>query len=159
MEETNIVRQGFFPSQIGQPKVEALEDHLRKLNPDIDFTGITRNFLEMSREEQDSVFADGDIFCFFTDSFPAQSGGNLLALRYGKPAIWAGFYEKSQCAEIVFTIPGVTPACFRCAVNPRYEAQLNARGRDQGFITPEHFFPLPITGWILWPTGQSNPAQ
>ncbi len=126
VDETNIVRQGFFPDQIGQPKVEALEDHLRKLNPDIEFTGITKNFLEMSREEQDAVFGDADIFCFFTDSFPAQSAGNLLALRYGKPAIWAGFYEKSQCAEIVFWIPGVTPACFRCAVSPRYVAQANA---------------------------------
>jgi len=62
-----------------------------------------------------------------TDSFEAQSFGNKLALKYRKPAIWAGYYEKSHCAEIVFTIPGVTPGCFRCAVSPRYAEQNNSK--------------------------------
>ena len=77
----------------------------------------------MNDKELDSIFGNADIILLLTDSFEAQAFGNKLALKYGIPAVWAGFYEKSRCAEIVFTIPGVTPACFRCAVSPRYEAQ------------------------------------
>jgi len=121
VDDVNIVRQGYELDQIGMRKVVALGDHLKNINGGIKFTGITKNFLDMTQEELDSIFGKGDLFLFLTDSFAAQAFGNKLALYYGKPAIWAGFYEKSQAAEIVFTIPGVTPACFRCAVSPRYE--------------------------------------
>jgi ThiF family len=123
VEEVNIVRQGYGTCDIGKKKVEALGKHLAKVNKGTVYRGITKNFLSMSQKELDEVFERADIFLFLTDSFQAQSFGNILALRYQKPAIWAGFYEKSQCAEIVFAIPGVTPSCFRCAVSPRYEAQ------------------------------------
>ena len=123
VDDVNLTRQGYETHQIGKRKVDALGEHLLNVNEGMQYTGITKNFLEMDDRELDSIFSKADLFLFLTDSFPAQAFGNKLALRYGKPAIWAGFYEKSQCAEIVFTIPGVTPACFRCAVSPRYEAQ------------------------------------
>ena len=123
VEEANIVRQGYETHQIGCKKVEALGEHLKLVNTGTDFNGITKNFLQMDQHELDSIFKSADLILFLTDSFEAQSFGNKLALYYQKPAIWAGFYKKSQCAEIVFYIPGVTPACFRCAVSPRYEAQ------------------------------------
>ena len=127
VEEVNIVRQGYETNQIGMNKVDALGDHLSKVNTGMKYRGITNNFLSMSDSELDSIFGDADLFLFLTDSFEAQSFGNILALRYNKPAIWAGFYEKSQCAEIVFYIPGVTPACFRCSVSPRYKAQSESK--------------------------------
>ena len=123
VDDVNLTRQGYETHQIGKRKVDALGEHLKNVNEGLEYTGITKNFLEMNDAELDSIFGKADLFLFLTDSFPTQAFGNKLALRYGKPAIWAGFYEKSQCAEIVFTIPGVTPACFRCAVSPRYEAQ------------------------------------
>jgi molybdopterin/thiamine biosynthesis adenylyltransferase len=126
VEAVNIVRQGFESNQIGMSKVEALSEHLHKVNEGLNFRGISKNIFDLTQEEKDEIFGDADILLFLTDSFKAQAYGNKLALEYGKPAIWAGFYEKSQCAEIVFTIPGVTPACFRCAVSPRYEAQENS---------------------------------
>jgi molybdopterin/thiamine biosynthesis adenylyltransferase len=123
VDDVNLTRQGYEMHQLGKRKVDALGEHLQNVNAGMEYTGITKNFLDMNNEELDSIFGKGDLFLFLTDSFAAQAFGNKLALRYGKPAIWAGFYEKSQAAEIVFTIPGVTPACFRCAVSPRYEAQ------------------------------------
>lgn len=123
VDDVNLTRQGYEMHQIGKRKVDALGDHLKNVNEGLEYQGITKNFLEMDEKELDAIFGKGDLFLFLTDSFPAQAFGNKLALRYGKPAIWAGFYEKSQCAEVVFTIPGVTPACFRCAVSPRYDAQ------------------------------------
>ena len=123
VDDVNIVRQGYQLNQIGQLKVDALGDHLKSVNGGLEYTGISKNFLEMDDNELDEIFGNCDLILLLTDSFAAQSFGNKLALRYNKPAIWAGFYEKSEAAEIVFTIPGVTPACFRCAVSPRYIAQ------------------------------------
>ncbi len=123
VEEVNIVRQGYKTNQIGRKKVDALGEHLQLVNSGVQYQGITKNFLNMDQNELDEIFGKADLFLFLTDSFEAQSFGNILALRYQKPAIWAGFYEKSQCAEIVFSIPKVVPACFRCAVSPRYVAQ------------------------------------
>ncbi len=128
VDDVNLTRQGYEMHQLGKRKVEALGEHLQNVNAGMDYTGITKNFLEMNNFELDGIFEKGDLFLFLTDSFAAQSFGNKLTLRYGKPAIWAGFYEKSQAAEIVFTLPGLTPGCFRCAVSPRYEAQQNNGG-------------------------------
>lgn len=123
VEEANIVRQGYETTDIGIEKVVALGRHLQKVNSGTQFEGVTKNFLNMTDEELDAIFGEADLVLLMTDSFKAQAFGNKLALKYRKPAIWAGYYEQSQCAEIVFTIPGVTPACFRCAVSPRYDAQ------------------------------------
>ena len=128
VEEVNITRQGYNSGQIGKDKVKALGEHLRNINEGLIYTGITDNFLDMSNAELDKIFGSADLFLFLTDSFYAQTFGNKLALRYKKPAIWAGFYENSRCAEIVFTIPGVTPACFRCAVSPRYKVHEDIKG-------------------------------
>lgn len=127
VDDVNICRQGFSNDQIGRMKVESLGDHLLNLNPDLDYRGLTTNFLDWSDEHLDRVFKNCDLMLFMTDSFKAQAFGNELALKYNKPAIWGGFYEKSECAEIVFYIPKVTPACFRCVVAPRYEAQGSSR--------------------------------
>lgn len=128
VDATNLTRQGYQTDQVGRLKVEALAEHLGKVNGGTTVTGVTKNFLDMSDEELDKLFQPADLLLFLTDSFEAQAFGNKLALRYGKPAIWAGFYARSRCAEVVFTIPGTTPACFRCAVSPRYKAQAESNG-------------------------------
>ena len=38
IEPSNLNRQFFFPDQIGKPKVEALAEHLRRLNPEIELS-------------------------------------------------------------------------------------------------------------------------
>lgn len=123
VEEVNIVRQGYETNQIGMKKVDALGEHLLKVNSGVKYQGITKNFLDMDQTELDNIFGEADIFLFLTDSFDAQTFGNKLAIKYQTPAIWAGYYEKSQCAEIAFYIPNITPGCFRCAVSPRYKIQ------------------------------------
>jgi len=126
VEESNIVRQGYLTSDIGKNKVEALGEHLKKVNSGMLYEGITKNIVVKEDPELFNAFQTASIFLFLTDSFEAQSFGNRLAIFYHVPAIWAGYYERSHCAEIVFTIPEVTPSCFRCAVSPRYEAQYNS---------------------------------
>jgi hypothetical protein len=64
-------------------------------------------------------------FLIFYKNFYVQAKGNRVALKYQIPAIFAIVYEKSRCAEVTFTIPGVTPGCHRCAVSSRYKAYKN----------------------------------
>lgn len=122
VEETNIVRQGYKQSDIGTFKVDALGVEVQSINSEVQYTGITKNFLEMNDEELDAIFKDADLLLFLTDSFKAQSFGNIIALKYNKPAIWSGWYEGSRTAELFFQVPDYTTACFRCACSSRYLA-------------------------------------
>lgn len=122
VEEKNIVRQGYKQLDIGRYKVDALKDEIKSVNPEVKYTGITKNFLKMNDEELGAIFSKADLLLFLTDSFQAQSFGNILALRYNKPAIWSGWYEGSRTAELFFQIPDYTTACFRCACSSRYVA-------------------------------------
>jgi proteasome lid subunit RPN8/RPN11 len=123
VDESNLTRQGYSFNNVGMLKVDALEKHLMSINGGLNYQGLNQDFTKMDSKQLDAIFKDADLLLFLTDSFPAQAFGNKIALRYQKPAIWAGFYAGSRCSEIVFTIPNVTPACFRCAVSPRYAAQ------------------------------------
>ena len=122
VEETNIVRQGYKQSDIGKFKVDALGVEVQSINPEVAYNGITKNFWEMNDEELNAIFSKADLLLFLTDSFQAQSFGNILALRYNKPAIWSGWYEGSRTAELFFQVPDYTTACFRCACSSRYIA-------------------------------------
>lgn len=122
VEKTNIVRQGYKQSDIGHYKVVALGQEIKSINPEIEYSGIPKNILEMSESELDTIFSKADLLLFLTDSFQAQSFGNILALRYNKPAIWSGWYEGSRTAELFFQVPDYTTACFRCACSSRYLA-------------------------------------
>lgn len=122
VEETNIVRQGYKQSDIGKFKVYALADEVKSINPEVEYTGISKNFLDMNDEELDAVFKEADLLLFLTDSFKAQAFGNAIALRYNKPAMWSGWYAQSRTAELFFQVPDYTTACFRCAASSRYKA-------------------------------------
>ena len=120
VEATNLVRQGYKQSDIGKFKVDALGVEVQSINPEVEYVGITKNFLEMNEEELDAIFSKANLLLFLTDSFKAQSFGNIIALKYNKPAIWSGWYEGSRTAELFFQVPDYTTACFRCACSSRY---------------------------------------
>lgn len=125
VEQTNIVRQGYKQSDIGHYKVIALGQEVKSINPDVEYNGIPKNVLEMNDGERDDIFSTADVLLLLTDSFKAQAFGNTLALKYNKPAIWAGWYEKSRTCELFFQVPDYTTACFRCACSSRYTANEN----------------------------------
>lgn len=132
VEDTNIIRQGFMEQDIGKLKVDALKSHLSGINKDTTIECLPKSVLELTDQEYES-FGNADLCLFLTDSFEAQAYGNKLALKYARPAIFAGYYEKSRCLEIFFYIPGVTPSCFRCATSPRYEYQKNDSFKANSF--------------------------
>lgn len=122
VEASNLVRQGYQIMDIGTPKVQAVKKHLKQINPETEVVAIEGRLQDVYKTHK-HLFQSADIMLCLTDSFKAQAFGNKIALRHQIPTIWAGYYERSHYAEIVFYIPGVTPSCFRCVTSPRYKMQ------------------------------------
>jgi molybdopterin/thiamine biosynthesis adenylyltransferase len=130
VDASNLCTQGYTLKDVGKLKILALGERLKTINPKIEYIPINRNFLTMTEDEIEEIMADADILLFMTDDFYAQARGNLVALKFRIPALFAIVYEKARCAEITFTISGKTPACHRCATSPRYTAYENGYVND-----------------------------
>lgn len=129
-DDVNICRQGFTPKNLGRKKVEALAEHLRIINPEVEVITYPVKIQELTPKQEYGIFHDASIAIFTTDSFDAQAYGNKLVLRHGIPGIWAGFYKDSLAAEVIFYMPGITPACFRCITRTRFEYQAKAKAEN-----------------------------
>lgn len=118
----NIPRQDAYHDEEGQLKVEGIARSLLRVNPNMSVTLLPTDFCAIGREEFDSHFGDADLFVFATDKFHAQARGNLEIMRLRKPAVWIGMYAQGRAGEVIWYVPGVTPACFRCIASSRYQA-------------------------------------
>ena len=119
---SNPARQDFNSVDVARYKVDAIAENLKKINPEIEVESYVLDFCSISPEELERLFDDTNLFIFATDSFPAQARGNIEALRLNKPAIWIGLYQGGLAGEIIYYVPGVTPACYRCICGSRYNA-------------------------------------
>lgn len=122
VDDTNPARQDFSATDIGSPKVDAIEAALRAINPDIGVHKLRRDFCSLSPAEIDETLGACDLLIFATDRFVAQARGNLEAIRLAKPALWIGLYRGGRAGEIAFTQPGQSRTCYRCIASSRYEA-------------------------------------
>jgi len=125
VDATNLVTQGFYVSDIGKLKIEALKERLLNINPAIKVTTLPKDFLELNEQELEETIGYADLLLMMTDNFHAQAHGNIQSLKYQVPAVFAIMYERARCSEITFTVPGLTPACHRCAVSSRYHYYLD----------------------------------
>lgn len=121
-DSTNIVTQGFYINDIGKPKAEVLRERLLNINPDLNIKIYINDFTLLGEKLEDKIMMDTDLLLAMTDSFNAQAYANLIGLRYQVPTVFAMMYERARASEISFMIPGVTPACHRCATSSRYDA-------------------------------------
>jgi hypothetical protein len=119
---TNPARQDFNSTDIARRKVEVIAENLLRINPEIEVECHVVDYCSISCEEHDRFFGDTDLFIFATDFFPAQARGNVEAVRMQKSAIWIGLYQGGRAGEIIYYVPGVTPACYRCICSSRYQA-------------------------------------
>ena len=126
VSDSNIARQEHYPDQIGRPKVEALADAIRRINPNARITVINRDFLTITDAEADRLFAPCDAFVFAADNFAVAARGNEHALRMNKRAVWIGLYANGVAGEIVFWHPGLD-SCLRCLLSNRYAVHTNAK--------------------------------
>jgi len=133
-----------WPGYFGPVASDALKDRIDNINPLCNYRGLTNDFLKMSENEILEIIKDADLIMLMTDNFDAQKRGNLFSLKYKIPAVFAIMYEKARCAEITFNIPGVTPACHRCATSLRYkeydEGYKNTVTSESSTVFQTHYF-------------------
>jgi hypothetical protein len=137
--ETNIATQQVFGREIGRAKVDCIAESILQINPYAWVKVYQKSLDEIDDSEMDTLTffplygghgsfqppaSETTLLCGFTDNFYAQARVNRLALQFGLPSLCAGVYQNATAAEISFTYPGVTPACQRCILSPRYKSYL-----------------------------------
>ena len=135
--ETNLATQQVYRKDIGRPKVTALAERLRDINPAIRVRAVRKSLEDIDDGEMRSLCLESiggpppevTLLCGLTDSFFAQARVNALALHFGLPSLCAQVWREGRGAEITFTYPGLTPACHRCILSSRYTAFLS-----EGFV-------------------------
>ena len=137
--ETNLATQQCYRDEIGQNKAVAVARRIARFDPEIEVVPVPRFLDDSTTDEEFEALVGPALFerprdvliCGCTDNFFAQARAALLSLKYGTPFLAAQLYEKGQAAEILFTYPGVTPACPRCILAPRYHAYLSEGYENQ----------------------------
>jgi hypothetical protein len=135
VSETNLATQQTYRKDIGRSKVDCIAERIRDINPTALTVTIHKSLDDLSDDEMRQLILDPiegyavgrTVLCGLTDDFFAQARVNRLALHCGVPSLCAQVYLEGRGAEITFTYPGITPACHRCILSPRYRHFL-----DQG---------------------------
>lgn len=122
----NIARQEHSPHQIGQPKVMAAAELIRRIEPDARVLPVPRDFLAFADDEIDALIGEADLIIAAADKFAVAARVNELALRLNMAALWIGLYAGGGAGEIVFWHSRLA-ACLRCLMPKRYEAQARAQ--------------------------------
>ena len=136
--ETNLATQQVYRCDIGRPKVDCIAERIRDINPTANVIAFQKSLDDFSDEEIRGMVLnpiDGcrnrrTVICGLTDDFPAQARVNRLALQLGLPSLSAQLYREGRGGEVVFTYPGVTPACQRCILSSRYHYFLEQDGEN-----------------------------
>jgi hypothetical protein len=130
--ETNIATQQVYRKDLGRPKVTAIAERLRDVNPAIRVREVGTSLDNLDDRAVEALCREPfgaeepvvTLLCGLTDSFHAQARVNALALHLGLPSLCAQVWLEGRGAEITFTYPGLTPACHRCVLSSRYRAFL-----------------------------------
>ncbi|MFA6132825.1 MAG: ThiF family adenylyltransferase [Phycisphaerae bacterium] len=163
----NLCTQHCYRDEIGRPKVEALAEEIRSINPrariiarhqaldEIDDAEFSRLAFDPMLEVPLPAWGVGVripvaprfvLLCGCTDNFEAQARVNRLGLNLGIPTLCAQVYQEGLCGEITFADLRTTVACHRCILRPRYEAYLNDGYRNM--VTSQ--------GTPIWSTARLN---
>ena len=80
VEASNLNRQAFFPQDLGKPKVLALGDLLRRLEPDLEYAG---HDLRLTPENAPTLFAGCDLVVEAVDAADTKAGLCAALLQAG----------------------------------------------------------------------------
>ncbi|MCL4401827.1 MAG: ThiF family adenylyltransferase [Acidobacteria bacterium] len=120
----NVGRHVLTARDIGQAKVTALAEHLRRISP------------ELEVEARQEKFRDGDgLLVCCADSRRCESMVNAAALCKGLPAVYVAAYGAVRAGEVQFYLPGQT-ACRECFARFR-EIQEIPPGRER-YTDPDY---------------------
>ncbi|WP_322544565.1 ThiF family adenylyltransferase [Rhodococcoides fascians] len=118
VEAANLSRSVYDAEDIGASKCTAITRRIQAINPGAAVTSYEKRLNDLNPDELAELVDRVDYVVAATDDPDAQYRLNHIAWQRGKPAIFAGVYERGAAGEIVYTIPGAT-SCFRCATAGR----------------------------------------
>lgn len=153
IDRPNLGTQQVYRRDLGRPKVDPIAERIVDVNLHARVATVRASLDDLDDQAMHRLvhrpLPNGRIgvpgitlLCGFTDDFWAQARVNRLALHLGVPMLAAGVYREGRGAEVVFTVPGLTPACARCALSRRYDAQL---AQDPRRTVTSHGTPLYAT--------------
>lgn len=111
LKTENILRHSCLLPDLSVEKVYAVEDKLKKINPDIKIQTLRKN-LDIIDTQTDKLMHGSDLIIVATAS--NEELFNEYAFSHGIPAIYSKVYPMGFGGEIIRVIPGVTP-CFECS--------------------------------------------
>lgn len=139
VEAPNVGTQQAYLTDIGRPKVDVIAERLCRISSTVKVWTIRATLGELTDnglrqlvrgvlDEQAGQVPSATLLCAFTDNFHAQAQVARVGLNLGVAVIGGTVYQNGLGVELTFAVPGVTPACIRCALSSRYRAYL-----DQGY--------------------------
>jgi molybdopterin/thiamine biosynthesis adenylyltransferase len=114
----NLGRHVLTGKDIGRAKAEALADHLRQINPELEVEARQERFRD----------AEGLLVCC-ADSRRCESMVNAVALAKQLPAVYVGAYGAVRAGEVQLCVPGRT-ACRECFARFR-KTERNPAGQER----------------------------
>lgn len=110
LDAANIVRHVADNRYLGQPKVDAVADLIRKRNPNAEIdarAGLIQDHMD--------VLAGVDLVIVGVDQEQVKYVINEACLHHNKPAIYAGVYERGEGGDVVVIRPNTeTEPCYAC---------------------------------------------
>eukprot|EP01001_Neometanema_parovale_P007016 NODE_3343_length_1236_cov_132.690925_g3174_i0.p1 GENE.NODE_3343_length_1236_cov_132.690925_g3174_i0~~NODE_3343_length_1236_cov_132.690925_g3174_i0.p1 ORF type:complete len:397 (-),score=59.60 NODE_3343_length_1236_cov_132.690925_g3174_i0:46-1164(-) len=124
VELANMNRLFFTPDQVGTTKVQAAEQTLRKINPDVQFECHNYNITTVDNFEhfcgrirdgaqEGSTKRNVDLVLSCVDNFAARMTINQACLELNQPWMESGVSENAVSGHIQLLVPGSMP-CYQC---------------------------------------------
>ncbi len=131
VESGNLGQSAFRASDVGSPKVEAIQRMCRGLNPNIAIRTLHQDLRGTTLPKLQDWATRASVVVLSVDDPTA-----LLRLHdlffHGVPTVAAGIHEGGVSGHVVYTVPGHT-ACLKCALGIEGSAGLaQIRGNNAG---------------------------
>jgi molybdopterin-synthase adenylyltransferase len=133
VEASNLQRQSLFDEEdaaAGLPKAVAAENHLRRLNSEVEVCGVVG---DVAADNADELLPGADIVLDGTDNFETRFLMNDVCVREGIPWVYGACVGAYGLAMLVR--PRVTP-CLRCLLEALPPAGSSPTCDTAGVIAP-----------------------
>lgn len=109
----NFARHRLTREHVGRLKVNAMADHLRRRDPELDVTPYVLDVIH-DADQLRPLIRDLDIVLVSADGVDPRRAANHLIRKAGKPAVFACVLEDGAFGEVMRFVPGRT-GCLLCA--------------------------------------------
>ena len=116
-EYHNICRHQCSIMDVGNYKVNALEQRIKEINPYADITAVPKTVENTEKEFFDKYcLSDNAILVGGADNREADVYSNSLGVIYNTPFISIGCWERAFAGEIFYWLPKNDMPCYKCAL-------------------------------------------